>query len=175
MEIRTGPYTLKVDSNSNACPCCNNILHTEIKCGNYLIGRECGYCRYLDRPFGSCGNTASSHYGGCSCEYAEKKYLYISCKKCLSPNCVKCGDKCHCIGEGCNKIICSNCIEKEQFNNKWNKSSPPEKLTVYGIKKLKILAKNKKIKGFSKYKKKELIDILIPLVNERDFPIKPTF
>ena len=92
-----------------------------------------------------------------------------------SPNCVKCGDKCHCIGEGCNEIICRNCIEKEQFNNKWNKSSPPEKLTVYGIKKLKILAKNKKIKGFSKYKKKELIDLLTPLVNEKDFPIKPTF
>ena len=182
MEIRREPYilyTLKVDSNNNACPCCNNILHKKIKRGKYLIGGECSNCRYydnyLDRPFGGCGNTASSHYGDCSCEYGEKDYLYISCKKCLSPSCVKCGNKCFCEGKGCNEIICRKCIEKEKFNSEWNKLTPPEKLKLYGIQKLKILAKNKKIKGFSKYKKTELIDILIPLVNKKDFPIKPAF
>jgi hypothetical protein len=172
MEIRTEQYTLKFDSNSNVCLCCNNKLHKEIKRGNYLIGNECGYCGYSDRPFGGCGNTASSHYGGCSCEYGEKNYLYISCKKCLSPSCVKCGCKCYCSGEGCNEIICSNCLKTENFNNNWNKSTPAEKLNMYGIKKLQILAKNKEIKGFSKYNKMDLINILQPFVNEKDFPIK---
>ena len=69
MEIRTEPHTLKVNSNIiTHCSCCNSILQQEIKSGKYLIGDECGYCRYLDRPFGGCGNTASSHYGSCSCE-----------------------------------------------------------------------------------------------------------
>jgi hypothetical protein len=175
MEIRTEPYTLKFDSNINVCPCCNSILQKEIKSGKYLIGSECGYCRYLDRPFGGCGNTASSHYGGCSCEYGEKDYLYISCKKCLFPKCIKCGDKCYCKGDDCNNIICRKCIKTTEFNNKWNTSTPQEKLNTYAIKKLQILAKNKKIKGFSKYKKNELINILIPLVSNEDFPIKPLY
>jgi len=42
---------------------------------------------------------------------------------------------------------------------------------MYGIKKLKILAKNIKIIGFSKYKKNELINILMPIVISEDFPI----
>ena len=174
MEIRREPYSLKVDSNSNDCLCCNNKLDKEIKRGKYLID-ECGYCRYSDRPFGGCGNTASSHYGGCSCEYGEKDYLYMTCKNCLSPNCVNCGAKCHCMGEGCNEIICRNCLEKEKFNNNWKKSTPANKLNMYGIKKLKILAKNKEIKSFQNIKKMELINILGPLVNEKDFPIKPAF
>ena len=59
METRREPYTLKVDSNSNVCPCCSNILHKEIKPGDYFKGKECEYCRYLDRRFGGCGTTAS--------------------------------------------------------------------------------------------------------------------
>jgi hypothetical protein len=68
--------------------------------------------------------------------------------------------------------VCKKCIEKTTFNNKWNTSTLQEKLYMYGIKKLQLLAKNKKIKGFSKYKKSELICILIPVINEKDFPIK---
>ena len=172
MEIRIEPYTIKVDSESNVCHCCNSLLHKEIKRGIYLIGDECGYCRYLDRPFGGCGNTASSHYDGCSCEYGQKEFLYISCKKCSSPSCVKCGGKCYCSGEGCNEIICSECIEKATFIKNWNKSTPTDKLDMYGLKKLRILAKSKHIKGFSKYRRTELIDMLKPFVNGHDFPIR---
>lgn len=32
--------------------------------------------------------------------------------------------------------------------------------------------KNKGFKGFSKYKKNDLINILLPLINDTDFPIK---
>ena len=46
---------------------------------------------------------------------------------------------------------------------------------MYGIQKLKILAKNKEIKSFQNIKKMELINILGPLVNEKDFPIKHAF
>ena len=59
-----------------------------------------------------------------------------------------------------------------KFINIWKTTTPQEKLNLYGIAKLKILAKNKKIKGYSDYKKNELINILLPLVNENDFPIK---
>jgi hypothetical protein len=172
MEIMSEPFNIKVNSEDTICPCCNSLLQKEIRDGEYLIGDECRYCRYLDRPFGGCGNTALSHYGGCECVYGNKDYLYISCQKCLYPTCVKCEDKCKCIGNGCNNIVCKKCIEKTTFNNKWNTSTLQEKLYMYGIKKLQLLAKNKKIKGFSKYKKSELICILIPVINEKDFPIK---
>ncbi len=172
MDIRTEPSILNVDANVSSCPCCSNILQKDIKIGKYQIGDDCGYCRYLDRPFGGCGNTASVHYGDCSCEYGEKKYLYITCKKCLYPECVKCGVKCCCSGTGCNEIICWKCIKSEVFNTRWNDSSPQDKLTMYGIAKLRTLAKNKKIKGFSKYNKQELIYKLQSLVNENDFPIR---
>lgn len=167
MEIRTEPSILNVDINVNVCPCCNNRLQQEIRSGKYLIGDECGYCRYFDRPF--CvygGNIASSHYGGCSCKYGKKDYLYISCKKCLSPKCRKCGVKQHCSGSsgGCNNIICSNC---EDFVSRWN-SSPKEKLNTYGIIKLRKLAKNKEIK-FSRLKKQALIDVLNDNLQDKDF------
>jgi hypothetical protein len=47
-----------------------------------------------------------------------------------------------------------------------------EKLELYGINKLRILAKNKGIKKISQYKKAELINILKPIVSDTDFPIK---
>jgi hypothetical protein len=194
MEIRTEPYDLPINSSIiTNCPCCNDILQQKIKNTFYLIDGECGHCRYLDRPFGGCGNTD----GGCECEYGNKDYLYIICNKCLSPKCVKCGNNVRCKGDDCNKIICDDClspkcvkcgnnvrgddcnkiicrkcVESEEFNNKWNKSTPQEKLNVYGIKKLKILAKYKKIKGFSKYNKEELIRLLSQCVSKADFPIK---
>ena len=69
MEIRTEPYNLQInDITVEICPCCDMILQRNIRNGNYLIS-ECSYCRYLDRPFGGCGNTAEVHYGGCSCKY----------------------------------------------------------------------------------------------------------
>lgn len=64
--------------------------------------------------------------------------------------------------------ICENC----NFKNMWKKSTPEDKLNFYGIIKLKKLAKNKHIKGYSKYSKNELIDKLKPLVNGTDFPIQ---
>jgi hypothetical protein len=45
-------------------------------------------------------------------------------------------------------------------------------MNLYTSEKLKILAKNKKIKGYSKYTKKELISMLSQLVNETDIPRK---
>jgi len=129
MEIRTEPWALKVDRHDNVCPCCSNALQQETKSGSYLI-YECGYCRYLDRPFGGCGSTAETHYGGCSCEYGNKDYLYISCNHCLTPTCLRCGDKQHCSGNGCNKIICTKCVNNEKFTKNWNTSSPQEKLNV---------------------------------------------
>ena len=166
MEIRREPYNLQINDNSDIlCPCCNNILIKEIKKGNYLIDYECGYCRYLDRPFGGCGNTATAHYGECSCKYGEKDYIYVICENCKSPKCIKCKQLISCCNKNCGLVICVKCDdEKTKFNNNWKTTLPKEKLHLYGIKKLVVLAKNKKIKGYSKNKKHELI-------NENDFPI----
>jgi hypothetical protein len=176
MEIISEPYNLNLTNEQDRCQCCDLILEKEIKKGNYLIGNECGYCRYLDRPFGGCGNTALSHYGGCTCEYTceygEKDYIYISCKNCKEPKCLKCKTKLNCCNNNCNKIICNSCENKIKFNNVWKTKTPQEKLKLYGSEKLKILAKKKNIKGYSKYNKDELFTVLAELVDENDFPIK---
>ena len=178
MEICVEPHDLQIkDINVEICPCCNMTLRRNIRKGKYLINdKECGYCRYLDRPFGGCGNTAISHYGGCSCEYGEKDYLCVTCEKCKSSKCIDCKTMLPCRNKNCNiPTRCFDCYKKHEFNNKWQNTTPCEKLDVYGIVKLKILAKNKKIKGYSKYTKRALINILTPLVNENDFPIKSAF
>jgi hypothetical protein len=146
------------------CPCCNTELVKETRKRHHLVGRECGYCTYLDRPFGSCGNTAETHYGGCSCEYEDgEDYMYISCKNCCkSLEYIK--QQIERDNDRMNKKI--------RFNNQWKQSSLEQKLKTYGIIKLKILAKNKKIKGYSKCKKHELVEMLVPSLSENDFPIR---
>ena len=173
LEIRCEPYTLQIkDSTIVNCPCCDSTLQQHIRKGNYLI-HECGYCVYLDRPFGGCGTTAESHYGGCSCTYGEKMCLYISCEKCTSSTCIQCKKSLSCRNTNCTlPTRCMDCSNKYDFNNKWKNTTPQEKLHLYGSEKLKLLARNKNIKGYSKYKKHELIHILSPLVKESDFPIK---
>ena len=98
--------------------------------------------------------------------------MYISCKNCKSLKCINCETALTCCNQKCGSVICQSCVKKTQFNNVWKTTTSQEKLNLYGTEKLKILAKNKKIKGYSKYKKHELINILLPLVNENDFPIK---
>lgn len=63
-------------------------------------------------------------------------------------------------------IICENPDCK-----KWNTLSPQEKLKLCNVAKLKILARNKNLKGYSKYKKHELLNLLTPMVTNNDFPI----
>lgn len=177
MEIRSEPYNLQIkDKDIMTCPCCNLLLQKEIRKGKYLIDDECGYCTYSDRPFASNSSSLYQHYpSGCSCTYGEQDYLYISCENCKSPICMKCKTTMCCSNIKCGSIECDQCIKKTEFNNKWKTTMPQEKLNLYGIEKLKILAKNKKIKGYSTYKKHELINILSSLVNENDFPIKSMF
>lgn len=64
------------------------------------------------------------------------------------------------IDENVDNILCDACDKKIKFNNKWNKSTPNDKLLMYDIEKLKILAKQKNIKGRSKMNKQELIESL---------------
>jgi hypothetical protein len=100
----------------------------------------------------------------------------MTCEKCKSSKCIDCKTPLFCRNKNCSiPTWCFDCSKKHEFNNKWKNTTPQEKLDLYGSKKLQILAKNKKIKGYSKYKKHELIVILSPLVNENDFPIKSEF
>jgi len=171
MEIISVPYELNInDCNIINCKICNNFLIKEIKKGSYLIN-ECGYCRYSDRPFALGSSSLNNHYSeGCTCKYDKKEYLYITCNICKFPKCNKCGINLNNCISACNN--CKIILEKNIFTNKWNLSTPFEKLNMYGIIKLKKLAKNKNIKGYSKYNKNELIEKLKILVNDNDFPIK---
>ena len=175
MDIISDPDNLQIkNSNTLICPCCNMPLHQEIRKKNYLIDRECGYCSYSnERFFMSSSSGREKHYpNGCSCKYVEKDYLYMSCENCKSSKCIKCKNSLNCCNKNCCSVICLKCDEKIEFINFWKTKTPQEILYLYGIVKLKILANNKKIKEYSKYKKHELINILLPLVNEYDFPIK---
>jgi hypothetical protein len=174
MDFRFEPHNLQIiDINTMVCPCCTNILQREIRTGKILIGEECGYCSYSNRAFASCSTSWQQHFpNGCTCTYGETEYLHISCENCKSPTCVTCKNLLTCCNKICGSVICEKCVEKTNFNKAWKTTTPQEKLHLYGTEKLKILAKNKKIKGFSKYKKNDLINILSPLVHADDFPIK---
>jgi hypothetical protein len=172
MDIRFEPYDLQInDITVDTCPCCNMILQRNIRKGRYLIGGECRSCRWNDKMFS--GWSSYNRYGDCSCQYREKDFLYITCENCKSAKCIDCQKPIRCYNKNCSiPTRCCDCRKKYEFIITWKTTTPQEKLNLYGIKKLQILAKNKKIKGFSKYKKQEIIDILSPLVNENDFPIK---
>ena len=161
MEIHLEPYNLQVnDNNIVACPCCNNMLIKEIKKKPYLIGVECRECR-----------GSNSFPQQCRCKYGEKDCLYITCEICKMPECVKCKTtytayrKNECCNKNCSSFICNLCII-------WETKTFQERMNLYTSEKLKILAKYKKIKGYSKYTKKELISMLSQLVNETDIPRK---
>lgn len=180
-EFRTEPFALRLENeNVTHCPVCDTVLDKIYKLGSSLV-KECGYCRYSDRPFCQGSVSLHSHYPeGCKCQYEDKNFLYISCPNCSNPKCVICDiylGKDFFIFKIEKEPICQKCSDTKKddiFTLKWAKSSPQEKLKTYGVVKLKILAKNKGIKGYSKYKKIELIKVLEPLVVNSDFPIKET-
>ena len=61
--------------------------------------------------------------------------------------------------------------DKETWTKSWNSSSPACKLEMYGVIKLKCLARRKGVIRYSYMSKSELICTLTPLVNNLDFPI----
>jgi len=56
------------------------------------------------------------------------------------------------------------------FAEKWAGADPVQKLSLHGLEKLQILAKNKKI-AYENVPKNTLIATLTPLVNQYDYPI----
>ena len=159
---------IPVCNNCNVCLICKeNIFNINdkysekdfCKINNSYLHREC-YKEY-NKP-----NDDTKYYSWC--DLTNKWVLsgvYVICNNChnkhiQSKHHTKTSD------------MCEKCKEKIKFNNKWKTATPQEKLYMYGIIKLKKLAKTKNLKGYSKYKKDELINKLKPLVNERDFPIK---
>lgn len=171
MKVRCEPFILEIkDKDIMYCPCCNNSLIKSVNKGHQLKGgEECRYCRYSDRPFAYCSSSWQNHFpNGCYCEWEEIEYINIKCIKCNDIKCIKCNENIECKMTNCNKAFCSNC----EFSSKWKLSTPQEKLELYGIQKLKLLAKKKNIKGFSKLCKDDLIISLSNVVDNNDFPIK---
>jgi len=67
---------------------------------------------------------------------------------------------------------CPECISNIEFKIEWKTLTPEQKLIKYGVIKLRILAKKKKLEGYSTWKKSELVKNLKPLVTHKDFPIR---
>ena len=148
-------YINTISENDTECPKCSHNLS---KINKYETKREmCSSCRSDDRPF----NMGSSN-DICSCSSYEVMISEISCSNCII-NQKKKEEK---------EILIQNKEfeeeEKREFQNKWNN----DPLSTYSVKKLKKLAKKKKIKGFYKMNKKDLLNNLRPLVNNTDFPIR---
>jgi hypothetical protein len=173
MLIETHPNFLKIENeNCKDCPKCNNKLESEIIKISILDGYECYRCRQDMRPYnyGKCEDM-------CTCQYVEVDCLKFTCKNCL--NCDKCSlllnyrySKYNCIS--CDKIEIDKLklIKKNKFNLDFKTLSPKDKLSKYGIIKLKILCKNKGLKKYSKLYKHQLIELLNDVVVNSDFPIK---
>jgi hypothetical protein len=159
---------IPICNNCNIClKCKENIFnindeysdHDFCKINNSYLHREC-YKEYT-KP-----NDDTKYYSFCGLTNKwELRGIYVICNICQN----KYEQSMH---DTKPTNMCKECKEKIEFNNKWNKTSPQEKLNIHGIIKLKKLAKNKNLKGYSKYKKSELINKLKPLVIESDFPIK---
>ena len=163
MQVRCEPSHLQItDENTVHCPRCKDVLQKEIRQGNSLL-KECSQCNYDSRPFALC-RSPFAESGSCTCEYEEIEYIHIICNTCIVPRCSKCSQP--------HRGICPSCKEKE-FKDKWRTSTPQGKLHLYGVAKLRILAKNKQLTGYSKWTKDELIARLTPIVHDTDYPIQP--
>lgn len=62
--------------------------------------------------------------------------------------------------------------KSDDFSQKWNNGSIEDKLQCYGKVKLMYLAKQKNLKGYSRYGKDQLVNVLIPVTTNDDFPIR---
>lgn len=71
----------------------------------------------------------------------------------------------------CYSTICMICSFKNHTKRKiiiWKNLSLEDKLYIYNINKLRKIAKKKNLKGYSKDKKEELIEKILPLITEKD-------
>lgn len=163
----TNPIELKNimnTSDEDNCPICNTLLQkTEI-----IVRKrnECYECMQDDRPF----NYMRKHKE-CVCQWYDSTELLITCQTCVEHETVQKRER-----EKVNMIE-NEKMEKEErmkermlFLEKWN-NGVNGKLSCYGLKKLQKLAKQKQMKGYSKFSKTQLILQLESIVNESDFPI----
>lgn len=104
------------------------------------------------------------------CRNGDNIHGKFVCKTCLTPKCPKCNSLCYDVTEP-SELTCLTCISNNKFKKQWNKGLV-EKLKLYGIFKLKLLAKKKKIKHSSSIDKIKLVELLSPIVEESDFPIR---
>ncbi len=160
---------------------CNNIQQEIIK--TIFTCKTC-----TDIVCRECNKKIKCNYSNCILNNICDKCKYMSCNKCnnltnilsnkdLNKSEVLCGycnsSKCY----KCKQIICDSgsdlhilCDECKLFIYQWKNSTPIEKLSFYGLAKLKILARKKNIK-IGNIRKDELIAKLSQVVKDSDFPI----
>lgn len=168
-KVATNPTILQKSiqtGDENNCPVCNTTLQKkEI---TIQIRDECYECIQDDRPW----NIGRKNKRECYCTRHDKNILEITCETCVETQ----------IKEKQEQEIKKKqeqdsdeqdflAHEHMLFLSKWN-NGINGKLSCYGLKKLQKLAKDKKMKGYSKLTKEQLIVQLVKVVNNSDFPIR---
>jgi len=138
----------------------------------------------------ACNLGVMSRNCNCKYKYCEVETYFITCILCNT--CENCGRQLSPITGGID--VCFYCKHLEEiresqekykkelqetqrqkqleFNQKWSRSTPAEKLSFYGKRKLLILAEKKQLQKYKSYNKAKLLEVLSPIVVESDFPIK---
>ena len=144
------------DENIINCPICSSILDKRVE-----TERRCTYDASPDKPFVS---PYSDSWSGRQSVWEDQDILHIRCNTCYNCN-------------TCHKRLDTRELSAYNWTGKcswctWTSSSPQEKLSKYGLVKLKILAKKKGIKRYSTFNKTDLLIKLKPCVTNADFPIR---
>jgi uncharacterized protein (DUF2225 family) len=193
IQVRTASIRSKFSKEMINCPVCNNQLVKNVEmiresrdcraCNLGVLPRpgdcECTYydvealvvnCVYCDNECARCDKQRDhiiEQYCGVSNEMVKVTSRY--CKKCT----LAINEEREKINEEREKEEREKLEkQKQKFNNIWKNGTIKEKLNCYGLPKLKYLAKNKQMKGYSGMSKDNLIDKLLTIVTDKDLPIK---
>lgn len=162
------PTWLNLEAGMKECPECHSVLLLETK--EIMREHECRACNL--------GVIARN----CTCYTECVMEDFLTCPKCIL--CTECGT-----GNAKYTKTCVDCVNKPTREEKlqmeeeerkeaeekrrlfWN-GSPQQKLRYYGKQKLTILARRKKLRGYSRMSKDQLYRVLSQHVTNRDFPIR---
>ena len=166
------PLNLKIDD-KNKCLTCFNICDIEINeiITDFKMCEDCySYDKETDRPYQAFKQIDYI----CKCvKYNKQQIKKITCYKCLYMANNNSNNK-------INNKIYNKCDDKndkndknkhDEFNKKWQNLNIKEKLSLYGILKLELLSKYKKI-DVNGLTKEQIINKLEPFINKYDLPIK---
>jgi hypothetical protein len=152
------------------CDACKKCLYCNEEYIEIEVSRfhECSECIQDMRPW----NMSRSNKGPCTCGHV----IVNVCQNCerIQDDKEREIEKRHQIEQEIRDKCYRDEIEKEHqiFTSVWNGTNVMQKLQLHGTEKLQKLARIKCLHGYSKLKKKELIEALYLVTKNSDFPIR---